>query len=304
MKELVNMPRTARVKPDHGSHHIMIRSLKELDLFADNKDKIRYLQIIRKYQLKYGFKIYAYCLMNNHGHLILDSCGADISKIMHGINLSYARYFNRKYDRYGPVFQDRFKSKVVDTESYMITLSAYIHNNPKDIPGYENNVKNYPFSSLKEYLKGTDTFGILSHSFLVNLIGLKLKNNMRNYMSLVRQSTCEEFEAELEFVNADSDYLSHKKIIPRNCKPVEVIDYVSKLLKQDPRDIFTKHKHTCSKLRALSCFLMSSLCNMTHKQICEIIGDMTQSGISYLADKGLKIVSSQESIIDNFTPIN
>ena len=107
------MPRMARVKIVDGKYHVMVRSLKELDLFKEDDDKIKYLSLLKKYQLKFGFQIYAYCLMNNHGHLIIDTCGADISKIMHGINFSYACYFNRKYTRYGPVFQDRFKSKIL-----------------------------------------------------------------------------------------------------------------------------------------------------------------------------------------------
>lgn len=294
------MPRTARVKPDHCSHHIMVRSIKELDLFADDADKVKYLELIKKYQLKYDFKIYAYCLMNNHAHLVIDSCGADISKIMHAINFSYARYFNKKYDRYGHVFQDRFKSKVVHDSRYMITLSAYIHNNPKDIAKYKNNVAKYPFSSLKEYLNGTDTFGILSRSLLADLIGLGVKANKQTYMNLVKESTQEAYECEIEFVDPETEYITHKKIIPRACKPVEIIAYVSSLLKQDPRDIYVKHKHSCSTLRALSCFLMSALCDMKHQEICEIIGDMTQSGISYLTSKGIHIVASNPKIIDDF----
>ncbi len=295
------MPRTARVKPNYSTHHIMMRSIKELNLFAQDDDKIKYLAIIKKYQVKYDFKIYAYCLMNNHGHLILDSCGADISKIMHSINLSYARYFNKKYDRYGHVFQDRFKSKVIHNSSYMITLSAYIHNNPRDISKYKDAVDHYPFSSLKEYLKDTDTFGILSRSFLSNLINFKLKHNRNTYMDLVKECTDEEYENEIEFTGAESEYVTHKKIISRSCKPVEIIAYVSSLLKQDPKDIYAKHKHSCSNLRALSCFLMSALCDMKHREICDIIGDMTQSGISYLTSKGIGIVSSNEKIMDGFT---
>lgn len=298
----MTMPRTARVKPNHSTHHIMVRSIKELDLFSDNDDKIRYLEIIKKYQLKYDFKVYVYCLMNNHGHLVIDSCGADISKIMHSINLSYARYFNKKYDRYGHVFQDRFKSKIVDNSRYMITLSAYIHNNPKDIAAYKNKIDKYPFSSLKEYLNGTDTFGILSQALLVDLVGLKLKRNKKAYMNLVKESTDEEYETEVEFINPETEYVTHKKIIPRSCKPIEIIAYVSRLLNQDPRDIYVKHKHSCSNLRALSCFLMSALCDMKHREICEIIGDMTQSGISYLTSKGIDIISTNKKIIDDFIP--
>jgi REP element-mobilizing transposase RayT len=104
----------------------MVRSISDVPLFRDDNDKDKYLLFIQKYQKKLGFKVYAYCLMTTHGHLIIDANGADISKVMHGINQCYAQYFNFRHKRHGHVFQDRFKSKVVDSEEYLFTLSAYI----------------------------------------------------------------------------------------------------------------------------------------------------------------------------------
>lgn len=293
------MPRVARVKKANRSYHIMVRSIKELNLFQEDEDKIKYFELIQRNQLKYGFKIYAYCLMHNHGHLILDPAGADISKIMHGINLSYARYFNRKYKRYGHVFQDRFKSKVVDSKQYMITLSAYIHNNPKDIVGYENNVENYPFSSFREYLGKSNQFGILAKDFLEKLIGFRNKRNQAQYASLVRESTSAEVESDIEFVDCETEYLSHKEIIVKYKKPNEIIEYVAKLLNQNSKDIHIKYKRNYSTIRALGCFLMHSFCNITQREICQIIGNISQSGVSYLSQKGVDMIAKDRSILSN-----
>ena len=60
--------------------------------------------------------------MDNHAHLLIDANGADISKVMHGINFSYAMYFNKKYEREGHLFKDRFKSKIVDDDRYLKTV--------------------------------------------------------------------------------------------------------------------------------------------------------------------------------------
>lgn len=65
------------------------------------------------YQENYGFKVYGFCLMDNHAHFIIDVNGADISNIMHSINFKYAQVYNRKHKRHGHLFQDRFKSKIV-----------------------------------------------------------------------------------------------------------------------------------------------------------------------------------------------
>ena len=293
------MPRVARVRVPNSSYHIMVRSIKELDLFREDEDKIKYFELIAKNQIKYGFKIYAYCLMNNHGHLLLDPAGANISKIMHAINFSYARYFNKKYDRYGHVFQDRFKSKVVDSRSYMITLSAYIHNNPKDILGYEKNVRDYPFSSFKEFHQETNTFGILTRSYLEKLIGFKNKKNQDKYATLVKESTNQQIETDIEFEKPQTEYYSHKKVISKHRKPNEIIAYVAKLVDKSPSHVHIKYKRQYTKIRALSCFLMSSLCDITQEEICEVIGNITQSGVSYLTEIGLKIIYKDQSILNN-----
>lgn len=290
----------ARVKTEEGRYHIVVKSLKELILFKEPEDKLKYFALIRKYQLKYGFKVYAYCLMDNHGHFIIDTAEADISKIMHVINFSYACYFNRKYNRYGPVLQGRFHSTPVNNKRYMIALSAYIHNNPKDIAGYEDNVKAYPFSSLKEYINRSDTFGILTRQFLEELIGTKYEINRKQYLNLIKESINEKMEMEIEFLIPQTDYISHKRIITRHYTANDVIAYISKHLHQNPREIYIKYKRKYTKIRALTCFFMSSFCDFTQREICEVIGNITQSGVSYLTAKGIDIVSQQPEILDKF----
>ena len=91
------MARKARLKSDDAIYHIMCKSISEVDLFKDDEDKEKYLSLVKKYKDLYHVKIYGYCLMDNHSHLLVDANGADISKVMHGINFSYAMYFNKKY---------------------------------------------------------------------------------------------------------------------------------------------------------------------------------------------------------------
>lgn len=127
------IPRTARVKSPAGIYHIMIRSISDTPLFKNDIDKNKYLELIRKNQNIFLFKMYSYCLMTTHAHFIIDSAGADVSKFMKAINLSYAIYFNKKYNRHGHLFQGRFKSKLITNDKYLIMLSAYIHSNVKDL---------------------------------------------------------------------------------------------------------------------------------------------------------------------------
>lgn len=297
------MPREARIISKTGKYHIVVKSIKEFDLFRDNNDKTKYLEIINKYKIKYGFTLYAYCLMDNHGHYIIDCLGSDISTVVGCINLCYGYYYNKKYDRYGPVFKGRFHSTPIENDRYMITVSAYIHNNPKDIPGYEKSVHIYPFSSLKEYIKETNEFGVLTRSFLVDLIGFKHKQNKKAYLKLIRNCIDLETEIDIEFSKVKNEYRSEKIFVTRTYTPSEVIDYVAQKLKQHPNDIYVKYKRGCTKIRAVTCLLMSNFCNVGHRQMCEIIGNMTQSGIAYLTAKGLDIVMKEREYIEDFIAI-
>src|SRR6056297_3648075 len=98
------MPRTARIKSGDSIYHIMVKSVGGTNLFRSDMDKDMYLGIIKKYQKIFDFKVYAYCLMDTHGHFMIDSNGSDVSKFMHRINQSYAQRYNRRYKRSGHLF--------------------------------------------------------------------------------------------------------------------------------------------------------------------------------------------------------
>ncbi|MCM8712092.1 transposase, partial [Clostridium sp. SYSU_GA19001] len=226
------MPRIARQKQEGAIYHVMARSISEVELFKTDADKKKYMFLIKEYQKIYNFKIYAYCLMDNHIHLIVDCNGADISKIMHCINFKYARYYNTIHKRHGHLFQDRFKSKIVKDDRYLVALSAYIHNNPLDIIGYENNPENYYYSSLGIYLElRKDEFDIIDKQFILNLFGKdKIKSKERYVKLVIRTRTVlidNITKEETEFKDEKSEYRSERKILVRNFNVEHIIQYVA-----------------------------------------------------------------------------
>lgn len=165
------MPRVARLKSEFSTYHIILRGNERKDIFLDTGDKEHFLRTLSAMKGKYNFHIYAYCLMDNHLHLILYDNGNDISMIMKSINLSYAVYFNKRYKRVGHLFQDRFRSEIVDTDKYLLELSKYIHNNPVKA-GIVKDPRDYPWSSFPEYM-GMDTSSkhdILSVSKILDML--------------------------------------------------------------------------------------------------------------------------------------
>ena len=111
-------------------YHITSRGNLRNRIFFDDKDREKFLDILRSTKARYGYHIHACALMENHYHLFLETPKANISQIMQNINTSYTVYINRRHKRSGHLFQGRFKGIIVDKETYLVVLSGYIHLNP------------------------------------------------------------------------------------------------------------------------------------------------------------------------------
>lgn len=145
------MPRIQREKGEFSTYHIIQRGNERKNIFFCDEDRLRFLNTITKAREKYNFLVYCYCLMDNHVHMIINDNGNDISKIMKSINVSYVSYFNRNYKRVGHLFQDRFKSEVIENEPYLLEVSRYIHNNPVKA-GIVVKPESYRWSSYNIYI--------------------------------------------------------------------------------------------------------------------------------------------------------
>lgn len=125
------MPRTARITTENGYYHVITRGNRKQPVFSEAVDYERYLNLLIKYKKRYVFRLYAFCLMPNHVHILIGvnrpSC---LNKIMQGLNLSYALYFNSKYGKVGHLWQDRFKSRLIENDLYLLECAKYIENNP------------------------------------------------------------------------------------------------------------------------------------------------------------------------------
>ena len=165
------MPRSARKISNSKIYHIMTRGNEKGNIFWDCEDKNRYLKTLEFQKEKRGFEIYAYCLMSNHVHLILKELNdQDVSRIMQGINVSYSYYFNKKYERVGHLFQGRFRSEPIESKSYCLEATRYIHNNPIKASICKK-VSNYNWSSYKDYMKLDDK--LVDINFILDIYSLK-----------------------------------------------------------------------------------------------------------------------------------
>jgi putative transposase len=304
MKGVEVMPRSLRIKNRTFIYHVMVRSISDVPLFKDNDDKDKYLYFVQNYQKKLGFKVYAYCLMTTHGHLMIDANGADISKIMHGINQCYAQYFNFRYKRHGHVFQDRFKSKVVDSDRYLFALSAYIHNNPTDIEKYKACPEKYKYSTLGIYLGlQKDCLGIADEGFIMSFFDGNVKIARKNYYDyvMVCNDLCK--KAHYDFEDEKSQYKSERTVLVRDFKPEEVMDFIIKYTRIDEKLLKWKYKRKAKESRALCVFLIRYYCDFKYREICELLGRLTLTRVAELSNIGLELIEKDErykNILEDF----
>ncbi|WP_026651935.1 transposase [Butyrivibrio proteoclasticus] len=160
------MPRVARLMSDSGYMHVIVRGIGRHLLFEDTHDYKHYLNRLERYCKETDVKVCAYCLMANHVHMLVHGESSSIILLMKKIGVSYSGYFNKKYDRVGHLFQDRYKSEPVEDEKYLLTVFRYILQNPEKASICAT--RDYPWSSYALYDRAPDFMDL---SVIKDLLG-------------------------------------------------------------------------------------------------------------------------------------
>ncbi|QJW48599.1 transposase [bacterium BFN5] len=153
------MARQARTKSSTGFYHVMMRGNERKSVFLDEDDKNRFVDIMLQKKDGASSRLYAYCVMDNHVHVLIQEGEQSLERFMKRIGVTYAAYFNKKYNRVGHVFQDRFRSEIIEDEVYLLSVIRYIHRNP--LASELSPTINYPWSSYPSYMGHTERFPLL-----------------------------------------------------------------------------------------------------------------------------------------------
>ena len=162
------MPRIARKSIETSFFHIIVQGVNKEYIF-DTKQFIEYyIDLIHKYKPKYKLEIMAYCIMNNHAHLLI-FCEHinEMSKFMHQINSLFAQKYNKTENRVGHVFRNRYLSQAIYSERYLINCIHYIHNNPVKA-NIVNKCEEYEYSTYRDYIR---KIGVAESQIVKDIIG-------------------------------------------------------------------------------------------------------------------------------------
>ena len=247
------MTRQWRIEFEGAYYHILSRGNERRDIFADDCDRISFLEILGQMSERFEIEVYAYVLMNNHYHLLLKTNKPNISQGMQWFGTTYTRRYNIKHKRNGHLFQGRFKNFLVQNDKYLMLLSCYIHRNPLRA-GIVRWLVDYRWSSYPVYAYNKKppewlrTAPILSH--------FDAKDKNKAYREMTQRYSREEkriwedfrhglFLGSQKFVDRiRSKYLSEKpdgeipqkRHVLRDANPKTILEKAAKVLQCDTND--------------------------------------------------------------------
>ena len=170
------MPRLARQLSQTGLYHIVFRGINRQNIFEEDTDYQKMIDILKDLKVEMTFEIYVYCFMNNHVHFLLkEKNRGDISLIMKRLLTKYVKWYNKKYSRIGTLIANRYKSHPVEIDKYFLSVVRYIHQNPIRAKIVER-LEDYKWSSYNEYITGNKI--IADKSSVLKMIN---KNNFEDF---------------------------------------------------------------------------------------------------------------------------
>jgi len=176
--------RPLRITYPGAFYHVTARGNERKAVFRSTRDREKFLEYLATASQRYDAVVHAYCLMDNHYHLLLQTPAANLPQIMRHINGAYTTYFNVKRTRCGHLFQGRYKAILVDIDEYAKELSRYLHLNPvraKLVPAPAD----YPWSSYRDYIGQRKAPDWLFRELILGYFGGNLSKAQKRYHDFV-----------------------------------------------------------------------------------------------------------------------
>jgi putative transposase len=274
------MARPYRLQCENCLYHITSRGDDRKMIFVSEHDFNKFLEYVLSAKERFMFHLYAYCLMNNHYHLLVETTQPNISRIMQYINTSYTIYYNIKRNKCGHLFQGRYKSIIVEADAYFKELTRYIHLNPVRAKMVDSPEK-YKWSSYRSYIEKESgkyvdkelvkpLLGMNSSQYRVFVLdGINgLQNPLKDvYAGFIVGSVgfIKDKLKDLKF-QVETKELAHKRAIKNMTHPQDIINEVAAYYKQNPSDVCnSKKRPMTAKMTAI--YLLTKKTGLTNTEI-------------------------------------
>ena len=180
------MARSLRIEFAGALYHLTSRGNAKKNIFKDDKDRQEFLQLLGRACDRYHWFCHAYCLMDNHYHLLIETGQPTLSKGMKYVNGVYTQYYNRRHRRVGHIFQGRYKGILVESESYLLELARYIVLNPVRAR-IVRSARDWPWSSYRATAGLTEKPAYLTTDWVLGRFGRQRKLAQEAYRRFVQE---------------------------------------------------------------------------------------------------------------------
>lgn len=284
------MARKKRIDTVGTTHHIIIRGNNKENIFGDGYDKEYFLYLLLIYKEKFEYNIFSYVLMDNHVHQIIETKDYGISQIVHSILSNYSKYFNKKYGRINHVFNDRFKSIIVDSDRYLLTLCKYIHNNPVKA-GIASDSSEYIWSSYNEFI-GKSHDRLTDCDRILNYFSKDLSTARNIFNKFISSKGLPYIDISIK--NRDIEKFINENFI-RIYSYKYILDKIRYFYNYTDIDFNIEETSACFEMKYNSAYLLSKYTTLKQIEIANIVGLGNQSAVSRAIKKANYCVA--ESII-------
>jgi len=295
------MARPLRIQYPGAWYHVMNRGASRQRIFIDENDRKDFLNLLGETSDMLTVQIHAYCLLDNHYHLLIHTPQGNISRSMRHLNGIYTQRFNRKHGTDGSIFRGRFKAILIDADSYLLEVVRYIHLNPVRANIVET-PEQYLWSSHNAYLEKRPSLSWLARDEVLSRFGEKLNQSIKRYREFIQEgipSDIEEFYTmerrpiilgaerfkdwvRTKLISSDEeDYeIPEAKVLHFTISANQVIDIIMKRYKVGKETLVRVHRGKWNESRDVAIYLCRKECGMTLKGIASRLGITAYTTIS------------------------
>ncbi len=298
------MARSLRIQFPGAFYHITCRGIERRKIFLDDKDRCKFLALLSESIETYQVVLFAYIMMTNHFHLLIQTRKANCSEFMRHFNICYTGWFNYHHGRCGNLYQGRYKAFLVDADTYLLEVSRYLHLNIVrlrrmrllDYREQWQYVKGYHWSSLPGYVSERHAVSIIDYDLLLSMVGGRrgyrdfvidgLKRDIENPFKKVKSRIILGGD---EFVTYAKQYLrrvsrreqpSYRELMTITLEPEVVLGILTRECGINKE--LLQQRGANGVLRGITAELLYKYCEITQVQIGGLLGDIDYVSVHQL----------------------
>jgi putative transposase len=312
------MARPLRIQFPGAFYHITCRGIERRKIYMDDKNRYKFLALLEDSLETYQVVLYAYIMMSNHFHLLIQTRKANCSEFMRHFNICYTGWFNFHHGRNGNLYQGRYKAFLIDADNYLLEVSRYLHLNSVRISkmrslGYKEcwqYAKSYQWSSLIGYVSDKRVARFVDYDFILSMVGgshayrdFIIDGLKRGIESPFRKVKSRVILGNDEFVTKAKKYLrsgsvreqpAYREITTRTLEPEVVVGVLSKECGISKEIL--KRRGSNGVFRGIVADLLYKYSDITQAQIGQLLGDIDYMSVSQLRRR-LKERMSQNTAV-------